>query len=149
MPILNIKILGSKIEVDYQENEREKLIQLIEQFKKRLSEFESLKGRFGDNKIIFLAALKGEDEIFGLQKKLHDKTNEKNLLPLIDEKIDIKNKEIVKLKDQISFLKKENQKLADQNKITINRFKELNEKLTLLINKIMDVNNNEKEGGAI
>jgi len=143
MPILKINILGSKIEVDYQENEREKLIQLIEQFKKRLSEFESLKGRFGDNKIIFLAALKGEDEIFGLQKKLHDKTNEKNLLPLIDEKIDIKNKEIVKLKDQISFLKKENQKLADQNKITINRFKELNEKLTLLINKIMDVNNNE------
>ena len=143
MPILNINILGSKIEVDYQENEREKLIQLIEQFKKRLSEFESLKGRFGDNKIIFLAALKGEDEIFGLQKNLHDKTNEKNLLPLIDEKIDIKNKAIVKLKDQISFLKKENQKLADQNKITINRFKELNEKLTLLINKIMNVNNNE------
>ena len=72
MPILKVNILGSKIEIDHQENEKEKLIHLIEQFKARLSEFEDLKGRFADNKIIFLAALKGEDEIFRLQKKLND-----------------------------------------------------------------------------
>ena len=31
MPILKVNILGSKIEIDHQENEKEKLIHLIEQ----------------------------------------------------------------------------------------------------------------------
>ena len=55
MPILEINILGSTIEINYQENEKEKLMHLIQQFKLRLSEFKDIKGRFSDNKIIFLA----------------------------------------------------------------------------------------------
>ena len=70
MPILEINILGSVIEINYQEDEKEKLLDLIEQFKIRLSEFENIKGRFSDNKIIFLAALKAEDDILELKKKI-------------------------------------------------------------------------------
>ena len=40
MPILEINILGSEIEINYQEDEKEKLMHLIEQFKLRLSELE-------------------------------------------------------------------------------------------------------------
>ena len=44
MPILEINILGTKIEINYQKDEKDKLIRLIKQFKLRLSEFENLKG---------------------------------------------------------------------------------------------------------
>ena len=72
MPILETNILGSKIEIHYHENEKGKLINLIEQFNLRLSEIEDLKGRFSDNKIILLAALKAEDNINELKKIIDD-----------------------------------------------------------------------------
>ena len=42
MPILEINILGSNIEISYQEGEKEKLLNLVKQFKLRLSKFENL-----------------------------------------------------------------------------------------------------------
>ena len=72
MPILEINILGSVIEINYQEDEKEKLLDLIEQFKIRLSEFENIKGRFSDTKIILLAALKAEDNIYELKQISHN-----------------------------------------------------------------------------
>ena len=39
MPILKTEILGSEIEINYEEVEKERLTKLINQFKKRLSEF--------------------------------------------------------------------------------------------------------------
>ena len=142
MPILEINILGSTIEINYQENEKEKLIHLIQQFKLRLSEFKDIKGRFSDNKIIFLAALKAEDNIFELkktldsQKKIIDSSNTQK------GQIDNKIREIVNLKDQISSLDKKNQILEEQNKITMNEFEKLNKKLISLIDKIINANNN-------
>ena len=142
MPILEINILGSIIEINYQENEKEKLMHLIQQFKIRLSEFKDIKGRFSDNKIIFLAALKAEDNIFELkktldsQKKIIDSSNTQK------GQIDNKIREIVNLKDQISSLDKKNQILEEQNKITMNEFEKLNKKLISLIDKIINANNN-------
>ena len=142
MPILEINILGSTIEINYQENEKEKLMHLIQQFKLRLSEFKDIKGRFSDNKIIFLAALKAEDNIFELkktldsQKKIIDSSNTQK------GQIDNKIREIVNLKDQISSLDKKNQILEEQNKITMNEFEKLNKKLISLIDKIINANNN-------
>ena len=97
MPILEINILGSKTEINYQKAEEEKLNNLIKQFNARLSEFENLKGKFADSKIILLTALKAEDRICELQKKIDeqrkiiDSTNNK-------ENNDSNIKEIIKLK---------------------------------------------------
>ena len=142
MPILEINILGSTIEINYQENEKEKLLHLIQQFKLRLSEFKDIKGRFSDNKIIFLAALKAEDNIFELkqildsQKKIIDSSYTQK------EQIGNKIREIVNLKDQISSLDKKNKILEEQNRITMNGFEKLNKKLISLIDKIISANNN-------
>tara|TARA_B100002003_G_scaffold211444_1_gene207868 strand:+ start:487 stop:936 length:450 start_codon:yes stop_codon:yes gene_type:complete len=142
MPILKINILGSTIEINYQENEKEKLLHLIQQFKLRLSEFKDIKGRFSDNKIIFLAALKAEDNIFELkqildsQKKIIDSSYTQK------EQIGNKIREIVNLKDQISSLDKKNKILEEQNRITMNGFEKLNKKLISLIDKIISANNN-------
>ena len=61
MPILKTKILGSQIEINFEESEREKLQHLISNFKKRLNEFPDNNGRISTNTILFLAALKAED----------------------------------------------------------------------------------------
>ena len=143
MPILEINILGSKIEIDYQENEKEKLIYLIEQFKLRLSELENLKVRFADNKIIFLAALKAEDTIYELKKTIQDQKKIINSSNVKKENIDDKIKEIINIKDQVFSLNEKNQKLENQNIINMKTIEKLNQKIVSLINKIVGTRNND------
>ena len=63
MPTLKTEILGSPIEINYEESEKEKLIKIIEKFNDRLLDFENLRGKISDKKILILAALKAEDQI--------------------------------------------------------------------------------------
>ena len=142
MPILEINILGSKIEIDYQENEKDKLIHLIEQFKLRLSELENLKGKFSDNKIIFLATLKVEDDIFELKKIMNNQKKIIDSLNIQQDQVDNKIKEIVNLKDQVSLLDKKNKRIEEQNTITQKEYEKLNNKLMILIDKIINTNIN-------
>ena len=62
MPILKTEILGTNIEINYEKNEYDKLNDLIEKFKLRLSQFPN-DGRASSSQILFLAALKTEDEL--------------------------------------------------------------------------------------
>ena len=142
MPILEINILGSKIEINYQEGEKEKLANLIKKFNLRLSELENLKGRFSDNKIILLAALKAEDDIYELKQTIDSQKKIINSSNTQKDQIDNKIREIVNLKDELSSLNKRNQKLEELNKITMNEFEKLNKKLISLIDKIINANNN-------
>ena len=143
MPILEINILGSIIEINYQENEKEKLMHLIQQFKIRLSEFKDIQGKFSDNKIIFLTALKAEDNIFELkktldsQKKIIDSSNTQK------GQIDNKIREIVKLKDELYLANEKNKDLEEQNNKTINEIEKFNNILISLIDKIVNTNKND------
>ena len=144
MPILETKILGSKIEISYQEGAKEKLINLVDNFNIRLSEYENLKGKFTDNKIILLAALKAEDNILDLNKKLESqKIIKKKSIDQHEQQknIDIKVREIVNLKDQITLLNENNSVLQDENKTITNEIQTINKKLVSLIDKILSCKN--------
>ena len=140
MPILEINILGFKTEIDYQQDEKEKLLNLVKQFKSRLSKYEDLKGRFADNKIIILAALKTEDDILELNRTIESQKK------IIQEKKDLKEsndsqlKEIIELKDELSLLKIKNQKLESEKKLNTEKFEKLNNKIITIIDRI--ANNN-------
>ena len=104
MPTLKTEILGSIIEINYQEAEKEKLERLISKLRKRISEFNHNIGQISDSKIIFLAALKAEDHLEEIENLLEKKDKEKKISN--DQKNIINNltKEIISLKDQISKL---------------------------------------------
>ena len=103
MAILKIEILGSQIQINYEINEKEKLINLIENFKKRLSDF-SNNERVSNNTIIFLAALKVEDELAELKivaEKSSVNIEKINKQELIINKL---NNEITLLQDRLKEL---------------------------------------------
>ena len=58
MPTLKTEILGSLIEINYEESEKDRLKKVIEKFNERLLDFENLRGKISDKKILVLAALK-------------------------------------------------------------------------------------------
>ena len=144
MPILKTEILGSKIEINYKAGEKEKLIDLIDRFKKRLLEFKDLQGKVTDNKILFLAALKVEDHIFDLNEKFLIQNKEKIISKNLSFEVDSKIKEIINLKDQILILNKENKRLKDLNEKALEEINRINNKLSTSINRILlEINNNE------
>ena len=113
MPTLKTEILGSPIEINYEESEKDKLIKIIEKFNDRLLDFENLRGKISDKKIIILAALKAEDqivdrnimqeketEIINKQKKainINDITQEIIQLRDIKNKLSIENNDLKNL----------------------------------------------------
>ena len=143
MPILEINILGSNIEISYQEGEKEKLLYLVKQFKLRLSKFENLKVRFADFKIILLAALKAEDIIYELKQTIDNQNKVIESSSIQQGQIDNKIREIVKLKDKLFLVNEKNKDLEEQNNKTINEIEKLNNKLISLIDKIINTNKND------
>ena len=130
MPILKTEILGTDIEISYEKNEYDKLNNLIEKFKIRLSQFPN-DGRASSNQILFLAALKTEDELETMKKKINVNVNENNLQNknLIIEDL---NKEIILLKKELEKIKSSNISNIQDNNSVLAEIKEL-EKITKLI----------------
>lgn len=137
MAILKIEILGSQIQINYEINEREKLINLIENFKKRLSDFPKNE-RISNNTIIFLAALKVEDQLAEL--KIVADENTANIEKINKQVVTINklNNEVTFLQDQLKELNLSN--IYEKN-ISSNALEALNsfeKKLESIQKKIKD-----------
>ena len=102
MPILKTEILGLEIEISYEKKDYDKLIHLIEKFKKRLSQF-SNDGRSSSNQILFLAALKTEDELETMKKQIDVEAN-KEIILLKKELEKIKSSSISSIQDKTSSI---------------------------------------------
>ena len=123
MPILKTEILGTVIEISYEKNEYDKLNNLIEKFKIRLSQFPN-DGRASSNQILFLAALKTEDELETMEKKINVDANEKDLQNknIIIENL---NKEIILLKKELEKIKSSSISSIQDNTSTIVEIKQI------------------------
>ena len=143
MPALKTEILGSLIEINYEEAEKDKLIKIIDKFNDRLLDFKDLEGKVGDNKILFLAALKAEDEIFDFTYKSKSSLKEvEEIYKKQVEKINDLNQEIIELKDKIIELNTKNKNLQNFNSKAFNELDLLEKQLNDLTNKIISQNSN-------
>ena len=136
MPILKTEILGTVIEISYEKNEYDKLNNLIEKFKVRLSQFPN-DGRASSNQILFLAALKTEDELETMAKKINVEANEKDLQNknIVIENL---NKEIILLKKELDKIQSSNISHIQDNTSVLDKIKELGKKTKLIQDRIKE-----------
>lgn len=142
MPTLKTEILGSIIEINYQEAEKEKLERLISKLRGRISEFNHNIGQISDSKIIFLAALKAEDHLEEIENLLEKKDKEKKISN--DQKNIINNltKEIISLKDQISKLELHKSSYEEIDFKTLKNINTIEDHLDKILHKILATNKN-------
>ena len=142
MPTLKTEILGSIIEINYQEAEKEKLERLISKLRGRISEFNHNIGQISDSKIIFLAALKAEDHLEEIENLLEKKDKEKKISN--DQKNMINNltKEIISLKDQISKLESHKSSYEEIDFKTLKNINTIEDHLDKILHKILATNKN-------
>tara|TARA_B100000686_G_C16050620_1_gene599755 strand:- start:16 stop:417 length:402 start_codon:yes stop_codon:yes gene_type:complete len=132
MPILKTQILGSIVEINYATNEKERLLYIIEKFNQRLKEFKNLEGQVSDKKIIYLAALKIENEL---------KENQGNISK--DENRSYLAKENIELKDKINQLESEIDEIKNVNLRSANEIDKLETNLNNLIKNILRNKSND------
>ena len=142
MPTLKTEILGSIIEINYHEAEKEKLERLISKLRGRISEFNHNIGQISDSKIIFLAALKAEDHLEEIENLLEKKDKEKKIND--DQKNIINNltKEIISLKDQISKLESHKSSYEEIDFKTLKNINTIEDHLDKILHKILATNKN-------
>ena len=140
MPTLKTEILGSPIEINYEESEKEKLIKIIEKFNDRLLDFENLRGKISDKKILILAALKAEDQI--IDRSL-TKEKETEIINNKKKGININDitQEIIQLKDIESKLNDENSKLKHLISKAFNELDKMEKNIIDLTDKIISQSN--------
>jgi len=113
MPTLKTKIFNSSIDINYEEEDKDKLLQLIENLNSRLKKYNHLNSKFSDSKIIILASLAIEDDLME-QKKLNlEQSSIPNDLNVKEHHIENLSSEIINLKDKIHQLES---KIDERNK---------------------------------
>ena len=140
MPTLKTEILGSAIEINYEESEKDKLIKIIEKFNDRLLDFENLRGKISDKKILILAALKAEDQIIDnsltKEKETEIINNQKKAININDI-----TQEIIQLKDIESKLNVENSKLKNLISKAFSELDKMEKNIIDLTDKIISQSN--------
>ena len=140
MPTLKTEILGSLIEINYEKSEKDKLIKIIEKFNDRLLDFENLRGKISDKKILILAALRAEDQIID---KTLTKEKEEEIINNQKKAININDitQEIIQLKDIKSKLNIENNELKDLISKSFKELDKIEKNIVVLTDKIMSQSN--------
>ena len=140
IPILKSQIFGFPLDINYQEDEKDKLLKIIEKVNNRFKIFDKVSGKVGNNKLLALTILKIEDELHDSKSLIKD-SDKKNLEK--DEKLKNFNQminEIIKLKDQIESLKNKCSNLENINYKAFNEIEKIEQSIieinTLIISKL-------------
>ena len=136
MPTLKTTIFNSAIDINYEEGEKDKLLQLIENLNNRLKKYNHLNGKVSDSKIIILASLAAEDDLIEKQKLFSAQSSISNTLKVKELQVEKLSSEIISLKDKIHQLES---KLDERNKkdfLIQNEIDEINKQIENL-NKSM------------
>ena len=140
MPILKTEILGSLVEINYEKSEKDKLIKIIEKFNDRLLDFENLRGKISDKKILILAALKAEDQIID---QTLTKEKEEEIINNQKKAININHitQEIIQLKDIKNKLNIENNELKNLISKAFSELDNMEKNIIDLTDKIISQSN--------
>ncbi len=108
MPVYKALILNKEINVNYDENQKEKLIEAIKAINYKLDSYDNLNGKISDSKLLSFLAIKLQAELLDLKENKKEEINlQKKSNSSVGENIEINNK-IYKLRERNESLKKEN-----------------------------------------
>ena len=118
MPTYKALILNKEISVNYEENEKEKLIEAVKSINSKLQSYDVQNGKISDNKLLSFLAIKLQAELLELeQNKLNHNIVEKNFENANKKNISLNDK-IYELTEKNVLLKKENE-LINQELVSI------------------------------
>ena len=129
MPTYKALILNKEISVNYEENEKEKLIEAVKSINSKLESYNVQNGKISDNKLLSFLAIKLQAELLELeQNKLNHNIVEKNF--------ENANKKNISLNDKIHELSEKNELLKKENELINQELVSIKSEIDLIITLI-------------
>tara|TARA_B100000674_G_scaffold328859_1_gene274577 strand:+ start:2291 stop:2695 length:405 start_codon:yes stop_codon:yes gene_type:complete len=129
MPVYKALILNKEISVNYEENQKDKLIEAIDQINNKLKEYDNLSGKISDNKLLSFVAIKLQAELLDFEeKKIKDS--------FLEKKMNDSNSENIALNDKLYRLNQENEILKKENDLINQELNKIEKQINVIINLI-------------
>ena len=139
MPTLKTTILNSVIDINYEEGDKDKLLQLIENLNNRLKKYNHLNGKVSDSKIIILASLAIEDDLMQQKKLISEQNSILNDLNLKEFHVEKLSSEIINLKDKIHKLESKLDERKKRDFLIEDEIEEINEQIENLNKSMLSI----------
>ena len=128
MPVYKVKILNKEINLNYEEFQKERLVEAVNQIKNKIKNIDNLNGKISDTQLLTFLSIKLQDEIFELEQK-------KNDINFTNEFSDLKNKNL-NLNNEIFQLKEKNKSLETENNSIQENLDQIIKQINILISLI-------------
>jgi len=139
MPTLKTTIFNSAIDINYEEGDKNKLLQLIENLNNRLKKYNHLNGKVSDSKIIILASLAIEDDLMQQKKLISEQSSISNDLNLKEFHVEKLSSEIINLKDKIHKLESTLDERNKRDFLIEEEIEEINEQIENLNKSMLSI----------
>ena len=129
MPIYKALILNKEISVNYEENQKDKLVEAIKVINSKLKSYDSLNGKISDSKLLSFLAIKLQAELIDLSE-----TNTNGVSS--DKKLNESNSEKINLHDKIYQLREQNKLLTKENETMNQELINLKNQIDIIIDLV-------------
>ncbi len=132
MPTHKAFILNKEIIVNYEENQKEKLLEAINEINFKLENYDNNNGKISDSKLLSFLAIKLQAELFDLNKNQKKET-------ILKKNIEDHKSENIALNDKIFKLREQNEILEKENKIINQEIIKIKKQIDIITNLVKKV----------
>ncbi len=129
MPVYKALILNKEISVNYEANQKEKLIEAINAINSELGNYDNLNGKISDSKILSFLAIKLQAELLDLNKNKQININ-------LEKKFTDSNSQNINLNDKLYQLREQNKLLKEENELIHQELVKIQSQIDIIINLI-------------
>ena len=129
MPVYKALILNKEISVNYEANQKEKLIEAINAINSELGNYDNLNGKISDSKILSFLAIKLQAELLDLNKDKQVNTN-------LEKKFTDSNSQNINLNDKLYQLREQNKLLKEENELINQEIVKIQSQIDIIISLI-------------
>ena len=141
MPTLKTTIFNSAIDINYEEGDKDKLLQLIENLNNRLKKYNHLNGKVSDSKIIILVSLAIEDDLMEQKKLISEQSSISNDLNAKELHAEQLSSEIISLKNKIHLLQSKLEEINKRDFLIEDEIDEINKQIENLNKSMLSIYN--------
>ena len=129
MPVYKAFILNKEISVNYDENQKEKLVESINAINIKLKSYDNQNGKISDSKLLSFLAIKLQAELLDLKKNKERGVS-------LGKKIEDFNTENISLNDKIYKLREQNESLKKENDLINLELIKIQSQIDIIINLV-------------
>ena len=129
MPVYKALILNKEISVNYEVNQKEKLIEAINAINSELGNYDNLNGKISDSKLLSFLAIKLQAEVLDLNKNKQININ-------LEKKFTDSNSQNINLNDKLYQLREQNKLLKEENELINQELVKIQSQIDIIISLI-------------